>query len=220
MTVQRHCARMRRSSRLGRLAVGVVLIAGMPALAGSPGDPVIIDSGRFSVHQPPGDDWAVTLEPDRVFFRRDRHVDGTLAGTTAVLVLRTRPAEDECGRSAEETARDYCRDEEFDLWVSGQLTGLFGLEDVGREVVEIDGRQLYSMRYRQAFAEEFGGARTDNRMYMYFPASFRDDNYFYVFLQTEACLRDACPQVGEEMDETPIRSIMGSLETHAADRSD
>lgn len=164
---------------------------------------------------PPGDDWQVTAQPDRVFLRTDEHADGQLAATTAVLVLRTRPVEEKCGLSAEETAANYCRAEEFDLWLSGQVTGLFGLEDVTRKKVAIDGKTLYAMHYHQAFAEQFGGARTDNMMYMYFPESFQADNYFYVFLQTEACMRDACPATDVGMDETPVRSIILSLETRS-----
>lgn len=202
------------------LAFGIALLAATPLLPGAPPDPVIIESGHFRIRQPPGDGWQVTTEPDRIFLRRDRRADGALVGTTAVLVMRTRPVEEKCGLSAEETAADYCRDEEFDLWVSGQLTGLFGLEDVNREVAIIGGKQLYAMHYHQAFAEEYGGARTDNKMYLYFPESFADDNYFYVFLQTEACMGDFCPEEPRDMDETPVRSIIGSLETHAAGQPD
>jgi hypothetical protein len=202
------------------LALGIALLAATPLLPREPRAPAIIESGHFRIRQPPGEGWKVTTEADRIFLRRDRRADGALVGTTAVLVLRTRPVEEKCGLSAEETAANYCRDEEFDLWVSGQLTGLFGLEDVNREVAIIAGKQLYAMHYHQAFAEEYGGARTDNKMYMYFPDSFRDDNFFYVFLQTEACMRDSCPEEPRDMDETPVRSIIGSLETHSTEQTD
>ena len=169
---------------------------------------------------PPGNGWRASTQPDRIFLRTDRHQDGQLVATTAVLVLRTRPAEGKCGLSAEETAADYCRHEKFDLWLSGQVTGLFGIEDVTRDKVVIDGKTLYAMRYHQAFAEQFGGARTDNMMYMFFPDSFEADNYFYVFLQTEACMRDACPDAGVDMDETPVRFVIRSIVTHPAGASE
>lgn len=206
------------------LAFGVLLCTGPATVAtsaeASPAGSGIVDTGRFRISIPPGDEWQVTTQPDRVFLRTDDHADGRLVGTTAVLVLRTRPVEEKCGLPAEETAANYCRDEEFDLWVSGQVTGLFGLEDVTRDKVVIDSKTLYAMHYHQAFAEEFGGARTDNMMYMYFPESFGADNYFYVFLQTEACMRDACPGTDADMDETPVRSIIRSLDTRSASVSD
>lgn len=219
-TAPRRRLPLARIAHVRWLALGVALLAATPLLPEEPGSSAIIDSGHFRIRHPPGAGWQITTEPDRIFLRRDRRADGALVATTAVLVLRTRPVDEKCGLSPEETAADYCRDEEFDLWVSGQLTGLFGLEDVNREVAVIGGKQLYVMHYHQAFAEEYGGARTDNKMYMYFPESFADDNFFYVFLQTEACMRDFCPEEIKDMDESPVRSIIRSVETHTAGRTD
>jgi hypothetical protein len=207
----------RSRGRVGHGLGGAVLLAMLaivlPTQASSE-QAGVIDSGRFRIRPPPGGAWEVTKEPDRVFLRQDRHSEGQLIETTAILVLRTRPVDEKCGLSEAETAANYCRDEAFDLWLSGQVTGLFGLEDLRREEVFIAGRKLYAMHYHQEFAEEFGGARTDNMMYMYFPESFGRDNYFYVFLQTEACMRGSCPERPYDMDETPVRSIIVSLETH------
>ena len=201
----------RRARALLLAVLAIVLSA--PASSEQPG---IIDSGRFRIRPPPGGQWEVTTEPDRVFLRQDHVSQGELVGTTAVLVLRTRPVDEKCGLSEEETAANYCRDEAFDLWLSGQVTGLFGLKDLRREEVFIAGRKLYAMHYHQEFAEAFGGARTDNMMYIFFPDSFDRDNYFYVFLQTEACMRGACPQPPYDMDETPVRSVIASFETHTS----
>jgi len=186
------------------------------ATAGTPtGDRV--ESGNFSISIPGGPRWRIESDPDRVLLTRDRDSDGHRTGTSAILVLRTRPRDSECGLPADQKASDYCDREEFELWVNGQITGLFGVSGVQRETVSIGGKKLYAMHYRVEFSEDRGGARTENRMYIYFPPAFQEDNYFYVFMQTEACLPHHCEGQPGPVDETPLREVIGSLQITAED---
>lgn len=175
------------------------------------------DSGNFSISIPGGPGWRIETDPDRVLLTRDRSSGGHRIGTSAILVLRSRPRDSECGLPADQTASDYCDREEFELWVNGQITGLFGVSGVHRETVSIGGKTLYAMHYRVEFSEDRGGARTENRMYIYFPPAFQEDNYFYVFMQTEACLPHHCEGHPGPVDETPLREVIGSLQIAAED---
>jgi hypothetical protein len=175
----------------------------------------VVDSGKFSIVVPAEGEWQINAHPDKILLTRDRITDGHRVGTAAILVLRTRPRDAECGLPADQTASSYCDKEEFELWVNGQITGLFGVSGLERDTVSIGGKQLYAMRYLVEFSEERGGARTENRMYIYFPPSFEQDNYFFVFMQTEACLPHHCGDTMEGMDETPLRQVIGSLQIPA-----
>jgi len=169
----------------------------------------------FQVTIPEEAGWEVASESDRVLMRRDVHVSGERVGTTAILVLRTRPVDSECGLPEQETAENYCDEEEFQLWLNGQMKGLFGVSNLDRNTSVVGDKPVYSMRYRLEFAEEFGGARTDNLMYIHFPASFEKDNYFFVFMLTEACLPEFCPDAPAPMDDTVLRQVMQSLRVAA-----
>lgn len=175
-----------------------------------------LDAGTFSIDCPQGSDWEIFREPDRIFLKRHRFAGQERIGTTALLVMRTRPVPEKCGLSAEQTAQNYCDDEEFELWLNGQITGLFGISDVARDEIEMEGKSLYAMRYLQEFAQEYGGASTENHLYIYFPPGFESDSYFFVFLQTEACLRHHCPEAHDVMDETPVRTAVRSLRIASA----
>jgi len=172
----------------------------------------VVDSGNFLVTVPPDGEWQITVDPDKVLLTRDRTAGGHRVGTSAILVLRTRPRDAECGLPADQTASNYCDKEEFELWVNGQVTGLFGVSGLERESVTIGEKRLYAMRYLVEFAEDRGGARTENRMYIYFPPSFDQDNHFFVFMQTEACLPHHCGGGMQTMDETPLRQVIESLQ--------
>ena len=169
------------------------------------------DAASFQVAIPEREGWEVASEPNRVLMRRDLHVSGKRARTTAILALRTRPVESECGLPEQETAQRYCDEEEFQLWLNGQIKGLFGVSNLDRDTTVVGDKQVYSMRYQLEFAEEYGGARTDNLMYIYFPATFQEDNYFFVFMLTEACLPEFCPDETSAMDDTVLRQVMESL---------
>ncbi len=175
----------------------------------------VVDSGNFSIAVPAEGEWHISSDPDKILLTRDRLADGHRVGTVALLVLRTRPRDAECGLPADQTASDYCDKEEFELWVNGQITGLFGVSGLERDTVSIGGKQLYAMRYLVEFSEERGGARTENRMYIYFPPSFERDNHFFVFMQTDACLPHHCEDTMERMDETLLRQVIGSLQIPA-----
>jgi len=172
----------------------------------------VVDSGNFLVTVPPNGEWQITVDPDKVLLTRDRTAGGHRVGTSAILVLRTRPRDAECGLPADQTASNYCDKEEFELWVNGQVTGLFGVSGLERETVTIGDKRLYAMRYLVEFSEDRGGARTENRMYIYFPPSFDQDNQFFVFMQTEACLPHHCDGGMQTMDETPLRRVIESLQ--------
>lgn len=195
------------------VALTSFLLIGPPAVAAA-GDETI-DAGTFRFTVPDGGGWNISREPDRILLKRDRLSSDHRIGTTAVLVLRTRPVDSECGLPAEETAANYCDDEEFQLWLNGQLKGLFGVSEVERETVMIDRKQMYTMHYRLEFAPEYGGARTDNRTYIYFPPTFEIDNHFFVFMQTEACLPHHCGDQWAVMDETLLRHVISSLQMPA-----
>jgi hypothetical protein len=172
-----------------------------------------VDAGSFQVAVPDTGEWDIAREPNRVLFKREHFSSGNRVGTTALLVLRTRPEESQCGLTPEQTAENYCNEEEFQLWLRGQIDGLFGVSDLDRETARVGEKEMYSMSYRLEFSEEYGGARTDNHMYIYFPRSFDTDNHFFVFMQTEACLPDYCAQESAPLDETPLRRLITSLQT-------
>ncbi|KPK58668.1 MAG: hypothetical protein PVI25_04675 [Gammaproteobacteria bacterium] len=173
----------------------------------------LVDAGSFRVAVPDSGEWDIAREQNRVLFRREHFSSGNRVGTTALLVLRTRPEESQCGLTPEQTAENYCNEEEFQLWLRGQIHGLFGVSDLDREIALVGGKEMYSMSYRLEFSEEYGGARTNNRMYIHFPRSFDTDNYFFVFMQTEACLPGYCEQESVPLDETPLRRLITSLQT-------
>jgi len=175
----------RRRDRNIVRAAGVLALALMIAGAdGAVAAERFIDAGSFQVAVPGPGQWDIARDQDRVLFKRERFSSGRRVGTTALLALRTRPEESKCGLTRKETAENYCNEEEFQLWLRGQMDGLFGVSDLDRETALIGDKEMYSMSYRLDFSEEYGGARTDNRMYIYFPPSFDTDNHFFVFMQT------------------------------------
>ncbi len=178
-----------------------------------------VDSGTFRITIPAGNGWQVSSGGDRVLLTREDSSGGHRVGTTAILVLRTRPRDADCGLPADQTASNYCDQEEFELWVNGQMTGLFGVSGLERETVTVGDKQLYAMSYRLEFSEHQGGARTDNRMYVYFPPSFGLDDHFFVFMLTEACLPHHCEAGSSAMDETELRAVIDSLQIPATDDS-
>lgn len=200
---------------LGHLLVWAAFILFLVMLALGPnkasGADQSLDAVSFSIDCPQGGDWEVFREPDRIFLKRQRFADGERTGTTALLVMRTRPVPEKCGLPARETAQNYCDDEEFELWLNGQVTGLFGISAVARDEIDMEGKHVYAMQYLQEFAPDYGGASTDNHLYVYFPPDFESDSYFFVFLQTEACLRHHCPETQGQMDESPVRTALRSL---------
>ena len=205
-------ARRRGSSSRRALAVSALLLGvWLPSFTGA-AEP-FVDAGSFRVAVPDAGEWHIAREQDRVLFKREHFSSGRRVGTTALLVLRTRPEESQCGLTREETAENYCNEEEFQLWLRGQIHGLFGVSDLDRNTALVGGKEMYSMSYRLEFSEEHGGARTDNRMYIYFPRSFDTDNHFFVFMQTEACLPDYCGQESVPLDETLLRRLITSLQT-------
>ncbi len=197
-------------------ALALCLVTWAPYFAGAAEK--LVDAGSFQVAAPDSGDWDIAREFNRVLFKREHLDSGRRVGTTALLVLRTRPEESKCGLTPEQTAENYCDEEEFQLWLRSQIDGLFGVSDLDRETVQFGEKEMYSMSYRLDFSEEYGGARTDNRMYIYFPPSFPTDNHFFVFMQTEACLPAYCPQATRGLDETPLKRLITSLRTPGGSR--
>lgn len=203
----------RRDPNTGRAIGALALVLLIAGADGAGAAEQFVDAGSFQVAVPGPGEWDIARDQDRVLFKREHFRSGRRVGTTALLVLRTRPEESKCGLTRKETAENYCNEEEFQLWLRGQMDGLFGVSDLDRETALIGDKEMYSMSYRLDFSEEYGGARTDNRMYIYFPPSFETDNHFLVFMQTEACLPDHCGAASAGMDETPLRRLITSLRT-------
>lgn len=79
-------------------------------------------------------------------------------------------------------ADEYRRREEADMIERGVKKGMYELKDLKKFELEVDGKHLYAMTYKQLLKGLIG----HGYLYLYFP-DFKDSNKFYIFLYYYIC---------------------------------
>jgi len=105
---------------------------------------------------------------------------GKRSGPYRTILVREIDASGICESSHSErcVADAFRRREEADMIARGVMEGMYKLKDLKKFELNVDGKNLYAMTYKQLLKEGLIGY---GYLYLYFP-DFKDSNKFYVFL--------------------------------------
>jgi hypothetical protein len=144
----------------------------------------VVDLGDFAVTAPPGDGWVVevTAQGKAVTFTREKTWwTGKVLGATFITVAQCLEHPDVPSLD-EESAANRLRDEEEQGMVErGVKAGTYRLSDVRREVVTLDGRRYYLLRFKQTIFKPGMDWAAESVFYLHFPADFGERRVFYLF---------------------------------------
>jgi hypothetical protein len=118
-----------------------------------------------------------------VTFRRQKvwPLSGKVLGATEITVRQNWVTPDTPLLDEEAEANRFRGVEEQGMIEQGVKPGLYRLKDVQRDVVTLDGRRYYLLRYKTVIPRPGLDLIGESVLYVHFPADFGERRIFYVF---------------------------------------
>lgn len=152
-------------------------------------------------------DWAVTKAPmnETVLLERLKvyPLNGEILGRTEISISKMEFLPLENGTSQAELAKALIDDEEQAMRAAGEVPDGYELRDVKKEIVELNGKKLYTMTFRAtrgsatvaSFKRQFF---VEAAYYLYFPEDFEVSHNVYQFLIQESYIPGSFTRVDLE----------------------
>jgi hypothetical protein len=144
----------------------------------------VVDLGDFAVTAPPGDGWVVEVAAQGkvVTFTREKiWWTGKVLGATIITVAQNWETPDAPLLDEEAAANRFRDHEEQGMVERGVKAGQYRVSDVRREVVTLDGRRYYLLRYKTTIPREGLDWVAESVLYVHYPADFGERRVFYLF---------------------------------------
>jgi hypothetical protein len=181
----------------------IVLIVSIAGCAGQTGVPSVvtsvevqsakvkekeIDADSFIFRAPIDDSWKIEIEAKGIvnIFKQAKSPFGSKLPLTSIRVVENRAMQERWNFTEEEVADEVRMNEEAGMMTLGGLQGEYYVSDVKKDTINVDGKRIYMMSYRNSGGKLFGKDKImEAVLYLYFPPDFRESHKFYQIIIAE-----------------------------------